>query len=140
MKLLTILIALSFASPVLAKTETTATDVKNKTVEAAETAADYSVEQKEAFQKSMEQNIDKLSAEIATLKASASQKTGAAKSDMKEKIEALEKKQVKLQQDFRKMKQSSGRAWTEMKSGVSSAWDKVSESYKKAKAEFSENK
>jgi leucyl aminopeptidase (aminopeptidase T) len=125
-------------SPVLFAT--TAKDVKTKTTEAAEAAADYSVEQKEAFQQNMQKEMDEMSAEIARMKSVASQKTGAAKADMKEKIEALEKKQAEFQKDFRKLKKSSGKAWSEMKSGMSAAWGKVSESYKKAKAEFAEEK
>lgn len=131
------LLVLTLAGPSLA---TTKEEVKEKTVEAAEAVADYSKDQKEQFQKEMETKLGDLNAEIKELKANASQVSGEAKKEMKEKIGALEAKQAEMKKDLAKLKKSSGKAWVEMKRGVSNAWDSLSDSYKKAKAEFKENK
>ncbi|MFS4458598.1 hypothetical protein [Bdellovibrio sp. HCB2-146] len=126
------LVALSFNSAFA----TTATDVSNKTKEAASAAADYTVEQKEAFQKDMDAKLTTLKSEIALLKKQASEKTGEAKKSMNEKIAAMEQKQAEMKADLAKLKKSSGAAWSQMKSGMSKAWDSLSDSYTKAKAEF----
>lgn len=119
---------------------TTSEEVKIKTKEAASAAADYSVEQKEKFQKDMETKMADLKKEIAELNKKVSQKTGDAKTTMQAQIKALEVRQENLKKDLSKLKKSSGNAWTEMKVGVSKAWDSLSESYYKAKAEFKESK
>lgn len=115
-------------------------EVQQKAGAAADAAVEYSKEQKEQFQKDMEVKLDELKKETADLKKSASEKTGKAKEEMKEQIKSLEKKQDEMKKDLAKLKKSSGKAWTEMKSGMSKAWDSLTESYKKAKAEFQESK
>ena len=115
---------------------TTKEDVQQKTADAASAAVDYSKEQKEQFQKDMEGKLSDLKQEIAEMKEAASKKTGAAKTEMKEQIASLEKKQDGIKKDLSKMKKSSGKAWAEMKTGMSKAWDSLADSYKKAKAEF----
>ncbi|MEN0060166.1 MAG: hypothetical protein AAGB31_15110 [Bdellovibrio sp.] len=111
-------------------------EVQEKTAVAAQAASDYTKEQKEQFQKDMEENLRSLKSEIAELKKSASEKSGVVQAEMKEKIQALEKKQEAVKKDLAHLKKSSGKAWIELKSGVSRAWDSLSESYQKAKSEF----
>lgn len=119
---------------------TTSDEVKQKTSDAVEAAADYSKEQKEAFQKDMEVKIDVVKTEIADLKKKAATKTGEAKKEAQTQIANLEKKQSELKADLAKLKKSSGKAWAEVKVGMGKAWDSLADSYKKAKAEFSEDK
>lgn len=119
---------------------TTKEDIKQKATETVSTVADYSKEQKEEFQKDMEAKLSDLGAEISQLKSTVSETSGEAKKDLNEKIAALEAKQSEVKKDLAKLKKSSGKAWSEMKTGVSKAWDALSDSYKKAKAEFKEAK
>lgn len=137
MRSLAIILALSlFSSHVLG---TSADEVKGKTSEAAAAAADYSKEQKEAFQRDMEAKLAAMKKEIADMKAAASQKTGEAQKGWNEQIAILEKKQEEMKKDLSKMKKSSGKAWAEMKTGMNKAWDVISESYDKAKSQFKTN-
>lgn len=115
-------------------------EVKQKTAEAAAAVVDYSKEQKEQFQKEMEDNLAAINKEIAELKSHVSDVSGEAQKELNEKITALESKQSELSQRLAKLKKSSGKAWSEMKSGVTKAWDALSGSYKKAKAEFKDEK
>ena len=135
--ILVALIALSLTPSVFA---TTKEEVKQKTAEAADAAANYSKEQKEQFQKDMQTNLDDIKKEIADLKKVASEKTGDAKKEMNEQIATLEKKQDEMSKDLSKLKKSTGRAWDQMKTGMNKAWDSLSDSYKKAKAEYTEKK
>ncbi len=125
--------SLVLAEPVQA---TTSADVKQKSKEALETAADYSKEQKEQVQKNMEKSLNSLKEEIAELKVKAANKVGEAKETSDEQIEALQARQKELSKKLTEFKNSSGKAWTEMKNGMSAAIKKLSESYDKAKKEY----
>lgn len=115
---------------------TTTDDVSTKTKAAVGSAVDYTVEQKEAFQKSMEKNIEALQSQVAELKAKADTAQGEAKAKTNSKIKDLEKKQAELQKKMSDLKKSSGKAWTKMKDGMSSAWSKAKETISEAEAEM----
>lgn len=118
---------------------TTSEEVSTKTKEAAAAAADYTKEQKDQFQKDMEAKLADIKKEIAELSEKAAKKTGETKNEMRAQVKALETRQEVLKKDLAKLKKSSGNAWVEMKTGVSKAWDNLTESYDKAKAEFKES-
>ncbi|MGZ3797250.1 MAG: sll1863 family stress response protein, partial [Pseudobdellovibrionaceae bacterium] len=82
----------------------------------------------------------KISEEIADLKKDAKTASGKLKNELNQEISLLEKKQKSLQKDFTHWKKSTGKAWEEMKNGMSQAMDNISDSYQKAKKEFSETK
>lgn len=119
---------------------TTSEEVTTKTKEAASAAVEYSKEQKEQFQKDMEAKLSEIKKEIAELNEQVSAKTGEAKAEMKAQVKNLEIRQQVLKKDLTKLKKSTGNAWSEMRAGVSKAWDALAESYDKAKAEFKESK
>ena len=114
-------------------------EVKQKAGETIDAAKEYSKEQKEEIQKGIENNLNKMSEEIADLKRQAKKVTGSANAEMKAQITNLESKQANLNADLARLKKSSGKAWGELKSGMSTAMDKLSQSYKKAKTEFSKS-
>ncbi len=135
-----ILIALLTLSFSFSSFATTKEEVQQKTADAASAAADYSKEQKEQFQKDMDTKLADLKAEIADLKKQASEKTGEAKKEMNTQIANLERKQKEMKKDLAKLGKSSGKVWSEMKTGMSKAWDSLSDSYEKAKAQFQAEK
>jgi len=108
---------------------TSAKDVKHKSNESVYAAADYTKEQKEAFVKDMEENLDGLKAQIKTMK----EKAGESKDETVKKLEA---KQAQLEKDLAQMKKSSGNAWNKLKSGVSKAWSEIKTSMSEAKEEL----
>jgi TolA-binding protein len=108
---------------------TSGQDVKKKTVEAGETAVEYTKEQKDAFVHEMEENIDAVKKEIKTLKSKANQKAD-------EKIKKLEEHQGRLEADLKRLKKSSGKAWQEIRKGTSSAWDQLKAAVSNAKKEL----
>lgn len=115
-------------------------EVKQKASETVQAAGDYTKEQKEEMQKSFDEKMNKLSAEIADLKKDAKKASGQAKDQMNDQIKTLETKQTSLKKDLARWKKSSGKAWDEMKNGMSQAMDNLSDAYQKAKKEFSETK
>ncbi len=126
MKFLSLLLSLSLAQNVFAKT---ATEVKEKAGETVDAAADYTREQKDAFVKEMEENLATLKTKIKELKAKASKSKD-------ESVVKLEKEQKSLEHDLAAMKNSSGRAWGKLKAGVSKAWTEVKSSMSEATEEL----
>lgn len=114
--------------------------VRQKVSETMDAAGEYTKEQKEEVQKNFDDKMNVISAEIADLKKNAETSTGEVKKGLDEKIKHLEKKQKSLEKDMARWRKSSGKAWEEMKSGMSVAMEKLNESYQKAKKEFSDQK
>lgn len=135
-----ILICIILTLAVFTSFATTKEEVKEKTSAAVEATASYTKEQKEEFQRDMEVKLAAIKKEIAELRATAAEKTGKAKVEMQQQLDALEVRQEVMKKDLKKLKKSSGNAWGEMKVGMSKAWDSLSKSYKKAKDEFKESK
>lgn len=138
MSLMKLIIAASFVATVVYATEK-GQAVKQKASETIDAAADYTKEQKEEIQKSLDKNLTALSKEIDALKKDAKNSSGKAKEEMNLQIANLESTRTELRKDLAKMKKSSGRAWAELKAGTSEAMDKLSESFSKAKKEFNES-
>lgn len=118
---------------------TTAGDVQSKAKDAAGSAADYTVEQKQAFQKSMEENISSLKSEVSALKTKATFAKGDAQIKMNERIKQLEKRRIELTNKLATLKNSSGRSWSKLKSGMSSAWSKAKQAVSDAHDEMNKN-
>jgi hypothetical protein len=116
------------------------TEVKQKASETVDAATEYTKAQKEEIQKGMEKNLNAMADEIKELKKQAKKATGSAKDEMNTQITGMETKQGELKADLARLKKSSGKAWSELKSGMSAAMDKLSESYSKAKKEFKDSK
>lgn len=114
----------------------TANEVKIKAKEAVNSATEYTVEQKEFFQKEMDENLATLKLELKNLKAKAVLVQGEAQVSTNKKIKELEAKENELHAKMKNLKKSSGRAWIKMKEGMSSAWNKVKEAVSEAKAEM----
>ena len=118
----------------------TAEEVKQKTNEAVSTASEYTKEQKDKFQADMRMKLDNMKKDISKMKHDASKKSAAAKQDLREEITKLEKKESDMKQSLAKLEKSSGKAWDEMKEGMSKSWDDLSNSYESAKQKFKDKK
>ena len=139
MKVLNILIVVGLVGSVVYATDK-AQVVKQKASETVQAASDYTKEQKEEIQKSTEDKLNTISAEISDLKKDAKNATGKAKEEIDQELKYLERKQASLKKDLQRWKESSGKAWDEMKSGMSAAVDRLGESYQRAKKELKEKK
>ncbi len=116
---------------------TTKEEVGNKASEAATAVASYTKEQKEEFQKGMEQKLEELNTKISDLKKASAEKGAQARKETQKTIAALEAKKETMKKDLAQLKTRTGKAWGEMRSGMSQAWDSLKESYDKAKSEIS---
>lgn len=112
--------------------------MQKKTTEAVDATTEYTIEQKEAFQKNMEEKLTIVKDEISELKKTIVTKSEATQKTMKSQIANLEEKEAKLQKDLSKLRNKTGKAWSHMKNGLSTAWDDFTTSYEKAKNEYQE--
>jgi cell shape-determining protein MreC len=124
-----VLLALAISHICTSVSARSAKEVKEKTAAAAESAVEYTKEQKDAFIADMERKLAELKREFKEISAQADKTKN-------EKLKILEKRQKELEQDLKKLKSSTGKAWSRLRDGISKAWDQVADSFNEAKKEF----
>lgn len=114
----------------------TAKDVQQKTAEAVETTKNYTLQQKEEYQKQVQTKIDSLSQQIDELKAKAGRATDQSKQGITEQIAALEKEKQAAQNKLTELTSAGAEAWGALKSGMDAAMGSLEKSYKEAVSKF----
>jgi prefoldin subunit 5 len=113
-------------------------EVKKKAVETYVATKEYTIEQKNEFVSGLKSELNELDKDIAVMKAKASTKTDEASKDIKLQIESLEKKRAELNVQIDKLSSASKSAWTELRSGVQSAFKEMKTSFNKATEKFND--
>ncbi|MBY0316943.1 MAG: apolipoprotein A1/A4/E family protein [Bdellovibrionales bacterium] len=101
-------------------------------------AIDNTLAKKDAVQKDLQDSMDLISKDIEALKAKVATSSGNAKASLEEKIHALDSKKQDLNAQLSKLKSTSGKAWQDMKDGMSKSIQELRLAYEKAKKNFSE--
>jgi CHASE3 domain sensor protein len=122
--------------PAQTKKPVTAQKVKQETKEAAEALKEYTLQQKEAYQKKLGTKLKEMQQKIADLKARAAKATPEAKAKLQENEAELQKKWDAAQKKFDELQKSSGQAWGELKSGTDAAMNDLEKAYNKAVSHF----
>lgn len=117
----------------LALAAVTKQEVGEKTKDAAQTAWQYTKDQKNQVQEDLEQRIRDLKSQISDLK---SRSSSAVRADWNKSIDSLEKQQRSLEGKLSRLKKSTGKAWADMRKGVDEAVSKLTEAYEDAKNNF----
>ena len=122
------------------KTKVTAEDVKNKAAEAVDTAADYTMEQKEAYMQKIDIRLKELDRDIEALgnriQAGTDEMTAEGRAKLEASLQTLKAQKEGAVEQYEKLKTSGGQAWDELKAGMDAAMKKLNAAYDKAKAEF----
>jgi len=92
--------------------------------------------EKEIYEKKLQTQLDDWSTEIDKLKAKADKAKDNAKLEYQEQIESLNLKRQEAQGKLKELKEASGDAWEDIKSGVDLAWNSLSEAVKSATSRF----
>ena len=116
--------------------QTTASDVKEETLDAAGTLKDYAVDKKDQAVDEASRLMLALDQRIENLQAEIDKATGSAKQQMKASLASLKQKREALQARVNDMTDSSSEAWGHAKQGFIDAFDDLQSAYEKAKAEF----
>ena len=114
-------------------------DVTRDAKQAVDTATDYAQMQKREFIAKAERDVQTLRASLDDLKKRASTATAETKGKMQDAIRDLEREQdqLQVQQKLTELKSATADAWQDAKTGFEDAFEKLRESYEKAKREFS---
>jgi TolA-binding protein len=111
-------------------------DVRRDAGKAVNTAAEYSEQAKEEFQKKLETQLNELDAKIAKLREKGSDLKDEAKVKWDQKMADLEKKRSAARAELDKVGHSSAEAWKDVQKGASSAWDELDKAFSDASKEF----
>jgi len=111
-------------------------DVKKETKEALETTKEYTVQQKEEFQKKMRAELDRMQQQIDHLTAKAHRAKKETKAELNHAIEELQEQKDAAGKKLKELESASGKAWGDLKSGVNNSMKELEKSYKQIRARF----
>jgi TolA-binding protein len=97
-----------------------------------------SSQQKERYEKNMEERLGKLGRQLDDLKAKAAKMTKEAQKDIKQQLAEAEKKQKAVSRKLDALRRKSEKEWKNFSTHVDQAWDEFEKAYEKAKAHFKE--
>ena len=114
----------------------TSEDVRRDAGQAATTAAEYSQQTKEEFQKNLDARLNELDAKIAKLREKGRDLKDEAKVNWDRKMTELETKRDAARAKLNEVGRSSAEAWKDVQKGAQSAWDELDKSFREASREF----
>lgn len=114
----------------------TSEDVRRDAGQAAKTAAEFSQQAKEEFQRSLEARLKELDAEIVKLREKGRDLKDQAKVSWDGKMANLESKREAARAKLDELGHSSTEAWKDVKKGAQSAWDELDKAFHEASREF----
>jgi transketolase len=112
----------------LAGTEKITKEVR-ETVDATK---EYTAQQKEAFQQKAHEELIAIQKQVTALQDKARNASVAARADLQESINELEKKKEAAREKLATLRVATDEKWNAVKSGVDAALDDVKSSYRKA--------
>jgi len=114
----------------------TSEDVRRDAGQAAKTAAEYSQQTKEEFQRSLETRLKEMDAEVAKLREKGRDLNDEAKAAWDLKIAELEAKRDAARAKLADVGRSTAEAWKDVRKGAQSAWDELEKALRDASREF----
>ena len=114
----------------------TSEDVRRDAGQAAKTAAEYSQQTKEEFQKKLNAQLNELDAKIDKLREKGGDLKYEAKVKWDRKMTELETKRDAARAKLDEVGRSSAEAWKDVQKGAQSAWDELDKAFREASREF----
>lgn len=106
--------------------------VVQDTKDAVKATKQYTLQQKEAFEKTIRVELNELQTKIAELQKKAGVASDEARKGMQEAIRDLEKKKNEARKKVEEMNESTGSAWGTLKEGMTAAVEDLKKSYQEA--------
>ena len=100
--------------------------------------APTTTQQREQYEKSIEERLGRLGQQLDELKAKAAGKTEQAREEMKQFLVEAEKKQEAASRKLEEMRKASKNKWQKFSSDMNKAADDFEQAYEKAKSRFKE--
>ena len=114
----------------------TSEDVRRDAGQAVETAAEFSQQTKEEFQKKLETQLKESDAEIAKLREKGRELKDDAKAKWEPKLADLEKKRDVARAKLAEVGSASAEAWKDVQKGAQAAWGELDQAFRDASREF----
>jgi TolA-binding protein len=114
----------------------TSEDVRRDAGQAVNTAAEFSQQTKEEFQKNLDARLNSLDAEIAKLREKGRDLKDEAKVNFDRKMADLEAKRNTVRAKLAEVSRSSADAWKDVQKGAQSAWEDLEKAFRDASHEF----
>ena len=103
-----------------------------ETKDALDATKQYTLQQKEAFEKTVQEELNELQTKIAKLQKKAGAASAEARKDMQKALQDLEKKKEEARKKLEEVNESTSSAWSTMKDGMTAALEDLKKSYKEA--------
>jgi TolA-binding protein len=114
----------------------TSEDVRRDVGQAVDTAAEFSQQTKEEFQKHLDARLKEMDAQIAELHEKGRDLKDQAKVNWDRKMADMETKRDAARAKLAAVGQSSAEAWIDVQQGAQSAWDELEKAVQDASREF----
>jgi uncharacterized protein HemX len=102
----------------------------------AETAPGVVAKAKEEFERTLNQNLERLDEEIREMQSKVANLKEAAKAEWAEKLAKLEAKRTEAGAKLDEIRKSTGEAWEHLREGAGKAWEELEQAVKNARSEF----
>lgn len=113
---------------------------KKKVVETYAATKEYTIEQKEEFTTALKSELNDLDKDISSMKASAAKESDQARKDIDAQIVKLEAQRKDLGHQIDRLSTATSSAWTEIRTGVQSAFKEVKSSINRASEKYNQKK
>ena len=110
----------------------TGNTVIQETQEAVTATKDYTIQQKDAFQRKVQAELDEIQVHISKLHGQANHASAEAKADIKKAIAELEKKKALAQKKAADIHSATAASWEQVKSKTAAAMDDLRDSVNRA--------
>lgn len=104
--------------------------------EAIEATAQYTTQQKEAFQRKAQEELEAIQQQMAALQGKADKASASARTELQKSIHELEGKKAAARKQLDALKSATDAKWNEMRAGVHDAMEELNQSYQRLRAKL----
>ena len=104
--------------------------------ETIEVTAQYTAQQKEAFQRKAQEELEAIQKQMAALQGKADKASASARTELQKSIRELEVKKEAVKQQIDGLKLATDAKWNEMKAGVHSAIEEMHQSFQRLRSKL----
>ena len=128
------LLTLSVVSACASDKPVTGDKVIRETQEAVTATKDYTIQQKEVFQRKVQAELDEMQLRIAHLRGQVTHASVEAKADIQKAIVELEKKKELAQKKVEDIHSATASSWEQVKSKTAAAMDDLRDSFTRVRS------
>jgi TolA-binding protein len=114
----------------------TAKDVQEQVGKAADTAGEYASDQVRQYADTLNDKLQEFDTQLQSLQQQGEQLAGEAQKQWQQQMQNLQQKRQQVAGDLQRLKDASGDAWLDVKSGLDDAWQDLQGAASKAAERF----